>query len=382
MKTVIKSDKIILDSKIFNGYVLFENGVILGVYDTEPKGDVFYDYTGKYVSPGFIETHTHGCGGYPFIDCTESDVVNGCNAHFNYGVTSICPTVTSGPFNVMKEALLQIEKAMTNKNALPNILGAHLEGPYFSLKQAGAQCPDFITNPIKEDYEPLIKEKGSIIKRWSYAPERDENGEFCKYLVENGIIASAGHTDAIGSDMELAVKSGCNLVTHLYSGTSTITREFGFRRLGVIECAYLYDELYAEIIADGKHLPKELIKLILKLKGTDKVILTTDSLAVCGTDVKEGVMSGTEFIIEEGVCRLKDRSAFAGSIATADRLIRVLVFEVGASIVEAVKMLTKNPAKLLKLKKGIIKEGYDADIIVFDDNINVESIFVLGEKRK
>ena len=378
----LKSNKIITPNGLFDGYVVIENDKIVDLTSVEPKNAEIYDYTGKYVSPGFIETHTHGCGGYPFIDCTESDVVNGVNCHFNYGVTSICPTVTSGPFENMKKAVLAIEKAMSNKDTKPNILGAHLEGPYFSLSQAGAQCPDFITPPKKEDYIPLIEEKGSIIKRWSYAPERDENGEFCKYLVEHNIIASAAHTDAIGSDMEVAVRNGCNLVTHLYSGTSTITREFGFRRLGVIECAYLYDELNAEIIADGKHLPPELIKLILKLKGTDKVILTTDSLAVCGTDVKEGVMSGTEFIIEEGVCRLKDRSAFAGSIATADRLVRVLKDEVGVSIEEAVKMLTLNPAKLLKVNKGEIAVGKDADVIVFDDDINVESIFVGGIKKK
>lgn len=378
----LKSDKIITLNGLFDGYVVIENDKIIDVCKTAPQNAEIYDYTGKYVSPGFIETHTHGAGGYPFINCTEDDVVNACNYELTFGVTSICPTVTSGPISVMEDALDKISKAKKNPNTKPNIIGAHLEGPYFSLNQAGAQSPDVITEPIKKDYERLIEKFGSDIARWSYAPERDENAEFCKYLVKNGVVASAGHTDALGVDMELARQNGCKLVTHLYSCTSTITRDKGFRRLGVIETAYLNDDIYVEIITDGKHLPPDLLKLILKIKGTDRVILTTDSLEIAGTDVKEGVMSGVEYIVEEGVCRLKDRSAFAGSIATANRLVRVITKEAGASIIDGVKMLTYNPAKIFNLNKGEIAAQKDADIIVFDDDINVESVFVGGIKKK
>ncbi|MBR2377067.1 MAG: amidohydrolase family protein [Clostridia bacterium] len=383
MKTVIKSDKIILKDKILNGYLALDGEGISYVGEEKVEGDVFYDYTGKYVSPGFIETHTHGAGGFPFIDCTEDDVINACNFELEYGVTSICPTVTSGPITIMEDAVDKISKAKKNPKTKPNIIGAHLEGPYFSLNQSGAQSPNDITAPIKEDYERIIKKFGKDIARWSYAPERDENAEFCKYLIKNGIVASAGHTDALGVDMELARENGCKLITHLYSCTSTITRDKGFRRLGVIETAYLNDDIYVEIITDGKHLPPDLLKLILKIKGTDKVILTTDSLKIAGTDAKGGgAMSGVEYIVEEGVCRLKDRSAFAGSIATADRLIRVITKEAGASIVDGVKMLTYNPAKIFNLNTGEIKVGKDGDIIVFDDDINVSDVFVKGNKVK
>lgn len=382
MKTVIKSDKIILKDKLISGYIALDGDVISYVGEEKVEGDVFYDYTGKFVSPGFIETHTHGAGGFPFINCTEEDVINACNYELEFGVTSICPTVTSGPIPVMEDAVDKISKAKKNAKTKPNIIGAHLEGPYFSLNQSGAQSPSVITVPIKEDYERLIEKYGKDIARWSYAPERDENAEFCKYLVKNGIVASAGHTDALGEDMELARENGCKLITHLYSCTSTITRDKGFRRLGVIETAYLNDDIYVEIITDGKHLPPDLLKLILKIKGTDKVILTTDSLEIAGTDVKEGVMSGVEYIVEEGVCRLKDRSAFAGSIATANRLIRVITKEAGVSIVDGVKMLTYNPAKIFNLNTGEIKVGKYGDIIVFDDDVNVLDVFVKGDKVK
>ena len=199
-------------------------------------------------------------------------------------------------------------------------------------------------------------------------------------MTERNIIASAGHTDAKYEDIQIAIENGCNLITHLYSCTSTVTRDHGFRSLGVIESAYLRDELFVEIIADGKHLPPDLIKMIVKIKGADKVALITDSLEIAGTDIKEGVMSGTEFIVEDGVCKLKDRSAFAGSVATADCLIRTLVRDCGFAIPVAVKMLTEVPAKILKINKGVLAKGKDADIVVFNEEIKLIDIFVGGNR--
>ena len=375
----IKSDKIITPGGIKNGYIYINNGVIVDVSPKESTSDEFYDFTGKYVSPGFIDMHTHGGGGFAFMNSSVSDVVGGANLHLKHGTTSIVPTISAGSFQTMKEAVKNIAEAMKDERALGNILGAHLEGPYLSAKQCGAQCPVFITPPIEDDYASLIYEYGSSIVRWTYAPENDQNGEFCKYLTSNGIVASAGHTDAKYSDMSLAIDNGCNLITHLYSCTSTVTRDHGFRSLGVIESAFLRDDLFVEIIADGKHLPPDLIKMIIKIKGEDRVALITDSLEIADTDITEGVMSGTEFIVEDGVCKLKDRSAFAGSVATADRLIGVMVNECGYDIPTAVKMMTEVPAKILKLNKGSISAGRDADIIVFDDDINVTEIFVKGK---
>jgi N-acetylglucosamine-6-phosphate deacetylase len=180
--------------------------------------------------------------------------------------------------------------------------------------------------------------------------------------------------------MQQAMENGCNLVTHLYSCTSTITRKQGFRRLGVLETAMLHDELYAEIIADGCHLPPELIRLIVKIKGVDRLALITDSLAVAGTGITEGFSLGTAYIIEDGVCKLADRSAFAGSIATADMLIRVVTQKAGLSLTDAVHMMTAVPARIMGLNKGILAPGKDADIVAFDDNINITAAFVMGKK--
>lgn len=374
----IKSDKIIVGESLFDGYVYVENGKIVEVCNEDKKAETSYDFTGKYVSPGFIDMHTHGGEGHPFFDSSVEEVVKGCNFHLTHGTTSILPTISAAPFDGMRRSVEYIGKAKTDSNLKGNIIGAHLEGPYLSQEQCGAQFPDYITPPVKEEYEGLVEDYGEYISRWTYAPENDEGAEFCKYLTSKGIIASAGHTNAKYQDIKLALENGCNLITHLYSCTSTVTRDHGFRSLGVIESAYLLDDMYVEIIADGRHLPIDLIRLIVKLKGEDKVALITDSLDIAGTDIKSGIMCGTEFIVEDGVCKLKDRSAFAGSIATADVLIKTAL-SCGFSMAKSVKMLTEVPANILKINKGRISEGYDADIIVFDDSVNVSTIFVGGK---
>lgn len=374
----IKSNKIIVNNVLYSGYIYFENGTICAITQEELPFDIEYDRRDFYVSPGFIDIHTHGGNGHEFFG-TAFDIVEGCNFHLAHGTTSICPTISAAPFEVMKKSVAEIKNAMEDDALKVNIIGLHMEGPYLSVHQSGAQCPDFITPPILEQYESLIEEAGEVIARWTYAPENDLDDAFCKYLSEHNIIASAGHTNAVYEDMQKAVENGCNLITHLYSCTSSVTRQQGFRKLGVVESAYLLEDLYVEIIADGRHLPPELIRLILKIKGTDKVVLVTDSLALAGTGITHGITLNTEFIIEDGVCKLMDRSAFAGSIATADVLVRVLVKEVGVSVAEAVKMITKVPAEIMKLKeKGTLEVGKDADIVVFDNDIKIHDVFVKG----
>lgn len=379
MITRIKSNRILAGSEVICGYVYLEDAVISEVSDRELPFDREVDLTGYFVSPGFIDLHTHGGKGYDFID-GEEEVIEGCNFHLQHGTTSILPTISAAPFPKMRHAVEAVHKAMQNPRLKSNVIGAHLEGPYLSKAQCGAQCTEFITPPKAEEYEPLVQEYGNAIARWSYAPENDPDGAFCRYLKENGIVASAGHTNAVYEDMLQAMDNGCKLITHLYSCTSTITRKQGFRQLGVLETAMLHDEIYAEIIADGRHLPPELIRLIVKIKGIDRIALVTDSLAVAGTEAKSGFMVDTPFIIEDGVCKLADRSAFAGSIATADVLIRTVTQEAGFALTDAVHMMSAVPAEIMGLNKGVLAPGNDADIIAFDDAINIKTAFVMGEQ--
>lgn len=379
MITRIRCDRIITPRGLFDGYVYADGGKIADITTEKRAADLELDYTGRYLSPGFIEMHTHGAGGHPFLTDDAKTVAAACEHHLMHGTTTILPTTLTAPIEVIEKAVKAIKTARDEGLTHANILGAHLEGPYLSKNQCGAQNTELITPPIEEDYKALVEKYGDAISRWTYAPENDPEGKFAAYLTEHGILPSAGHTDAKYEDMAVALDNGCKLVTHLYSATSTVTRKLGFRSLGVIESAFLRDDLYAEIIADGKHLPRELVQMIIKIKGTDKVALVTDSLEIAGTDITEGSMAGVDFIVEDGVCKLRDRSAFAGSIATADRLIRFISKDCGFDICEAVKMMTAVPAQLLGINKGKIDTGYDADLVVFDDDVNVEAIFVNGK---
>ena len=376
MKKAIKSNLIVLPDGIFDGYVIIEDGKIAEITEKLPEGEMI-DATGNYVMAGFIDIHTHGGGGFSFTESSPEEIVDGCVFHMTHGTTTIVPTVTTGAFSIMREAVKNI--AIAKKNPLArNLLGAHMEGPYLSPAQCGAQAPEHITEPNPDEYIPLLEETGDTIVRWTYAPERDTDGKFCKYLTDRGIIVSAGHTDAKYADMARAIENGCNLITHLYSCTSTVTRDHGFRSLGVIESTYLRDELCAEIIADGKHLPPDLVRMIVKIKGIDNVAAVTDSLSVAGSPATCGVMSGVEYIIEDGVAKLSDRSAFAGSVATADVLLRTLVRECGFTLSEASTMLSATPARLFGLNKGKIEKELDADFVVLDNSLKVQKVFVNG----
>ncbi len=379
MKKVLRSDLIVLPNGLFDGYIVIEDGKIKEITENAPDCEVS-DLTGKYVMAGFIDIHTHGGGGFSFTESSPEEIVSGCNFHLRHGTTTIVPTVTTGAFPIMREAVKNIQIAKADKNALGNILGAHMEGPYLSPAQCGAQAPGHITEPKPEEYISLLEETGDTIVRWTYAPERDTEGEFCRYLTKRGIIVSAGHTDAKYADMARAIDNGCNLITHLYSCTSTVTRDHGFRSLGVIESTYLRDELCAEIIADGKHLPPDLVRMIVKIKGIDRVAAVTDSLCVAGSDATEGVMSGVEYIVEDGIAKLSDRSAFAGSVATADVLLRVLVNECGFTLSEASTMLSATPARLHGLNKGKLEIGLDADLVVLNNKLSVREVYVGGTK--
>ena len=380
MITRIKCDRIITPSGLFDAYVYVDGGKIVEISGENRGADLELDYTGRYLAPGFIEMHTHGAGGFPFLTDDAKVVAEACEYHLKHGVTSIMPTLSASPISDMEKAVAAIKRAKAGALTRANILGAHLEGPYLSKEQCGAQCTDYITAPIEADYTSLVRKYGEYIARWTYAPENDPEGKFAAYLSTNGIQPSAGHTNAKYPDIDVALANGCNLVTHLYSCTSTVTRNMGFRSLGVIESAFLRDDMYVEIIADGKHLPVDLVKMIIKIKGTERVILITDSLEIAGTDITEGFMAGTAFIVEDGVCKLRDRTAFAGSVATADRLIRFIHKDCGIDICETVKMMTAVPAELLGVNKGKIDTGYDADLVVFDDDVNIEAIFVNGNK--
>ena len=381
MITGIKSTRIVLPDRILSGYLYIRGNKILSVGATPQPCDQLLDFGDLYVAPGFIDLHTHGCNGIAYSHCSAQEAMEACAFHLRHGATTLLPTISAGPLEEMEAALAVLARLVDDPSAPFTVPGIHLEGPYLNEKQCGAQRPGMITPPIRQAYTALVDRLGKYIARWDFAPEKDKDLAFCKYIRSKGILPSVGHSDARYRELLPAVKEGCSLVTHLYSCTSTITREQGFRHLGIVETAYLLPDLDVEIIADGKHLPPELINMIVKIKGRDHVALVTDSLSAAGLSVTEGVIDGRPFLVEDGVCKLPDRSAFAGSIALPDRLLRTATEECGISMVDAVYMLTATPARILGLPKGRLEAGLDADLVVFDEGISIKALFSKGIHR-
>ena len=333
------------------------------------------DAQNQYVSPGFIDIHLHGAVDCDFMDANANEIEKIAEYHFQHGTTTMFPTLLSSSYDSLLSALSNLKKVIKGYNTSAELLGIHLEGPYFSKEQSGAQNTDFITNPVKAEYAYILEKYGDIIARWSFAPELDGSMEFLQALTNNSVIPAIAHSNATYQDVEAAYLNGCNLLTHFYSCMSTVTRDHGHRKLGVIECGYLMKDMYVEVIADGCHIPPELFRLIYQIKGSDRICLVTDAMRATGSKNKKSVIGGVPCLIEDGVAYLLDKSAFAGSVATTDRLVRFCCNEVGVSLCEAVKMVTEIPARVMGLKnKGLIREGYSAEFVIFDSNLTIHKV--------
>ena len=387
--------------KFYNGRVILGNRIdekvsvyteddrIIAVTSDNLPFDVGHDAEGKYISPGFIDIHVHGGGDGDFMDQSVESFLKAAEAHAKFGTTLLLPTASSGSVDEYIAMFEVFEKATKENTKGAYMPGIHLEGPYFSLAQAGAQIPEYITPPIKEDYELILKKYGDKLIRWSAAPEHPGSDEFVYALKQNNVVAAIGHSDADFDEAVKAYDMGYQLVTHLYSGCSTVHRKNAFRYAGVVEAAFMIDGMDVEIIADGCHLPPALLKYIVKFKGVDRIALITDALrwAALPEDnnssehgaANENREHNLDVLIEDGVAKLPDRSAFAGSICTTNRLVRNMMKLADVTLVDAVRMMTVNPARMCNLAdRGAICKGGYADIVIFDDDINVSLTMVNG----
>jgi N-acetylglucosamine-6-phosphate deacetylase len=382
----IYNGKLITPSGIIpQGTIVITDGVItdVGQKNIEVNDAIEIDAQGKYISPGFIDIHVHGGGGYDFMDAHETAFLKIAETHAQYGTTAMLPTTLTSTKAGMLQTLAVYEEANRKNTNGSQFLGMHLEGPYFALSQRGAQDPKYIRNPDPEEYRDILA-KTSCIRRWSAAPELEGAIEFGKYVKSKGILPAVAHTDAIYEDVIKAFEVGYTLATHLYSAMSGVTRRNAFRYAGVIESAFLIDDMDVEIITDGAHLPAPLLKLVYKIKGPDRTALITDAMRAAGTDVTESVLGnkdvGLKVIVEDGVAKLPDRTSFAGSVATADRLIRTMITMAEVSLADTIKMAAATPARILGVqdRKGELVVGKDADIVLFDDAIHVSMTMIGG----
>ncbi len=321
------------------------------------------------------------------MDGSEEAVLTACRTHLHHGTTAVVPTTLTSTFKELLSVLAIIEKVRENQGLageLPEILGVHVEGPYFSPEQKGAQDPQFLKHPDPREYGDVLDSCPWIV-RWTVAPELPGALAMGRELARRGIVASIGHSNAVYDEVVEAARNGYTLVTHLYNGMSRLVRKNAIMYPGVVESALLLDELSVEVIADGMHLPPSLLELVFKVKGPDRVCLVTDSMRAAGLDVKESILgslaNGRRVIVQDGVAWLPDRSFFAGSVATADTLVRMMRAVRGVSLPQAVRMITLTPARIMgvQARKGSLEPGKDADLVLFDDDLRVHLVMVRGK---
>ncbi len=383
MITKIKNGVVLTEGKELRTDVYVEDNKILSITNEALHFDREIDARGMYVAPGFVDIHIHGAAGYDFLDGTKEAYEKIAEEVAKHGATAIVPTLTSSTKESMKTAISTFNEVKESGTNGAKLLGIHLEGPYFAASQKGAQDENQIRDFDKAEYEEIASMSDSLL-RWTAAPEREGADDFGKYMVAKNVLPCIGHSDANSKTVERAFENGFSHITHLYSCTSTVHRKNAFRFAGIIEAAYLNDDISVEIIADGIHLPDDLLKLVYKIKGADKIALITDSMRGAGMPDGEsilgGMTDGLKVIIEDGVAKLPDRSAFAGSVAFCDRLVRNMVKLANVPLCDAVKMASETPAKLLGIENiGKLSPGYMADIVIFDSEIDIHKTIIDGK---
>ena len=393
MRTLINNVKLVTRDGIFdNAAVLLFDGKIEFVSTDGtmilPAVDETVDGGGCYLSTGFIDIHVHGGGGHDFMDATEDAFRRALHSHMTHGTTSCVPTTLTAEMEELCEVFSVSRRVKNSSDAekLPEILGLHLEGPYVAPEQAGAQDPKYIKIPSDGSWREIVDAAKGDLLIWTVAPELEGADDMCAALAGSGIVFSAGHSSAKYTDVVRAIDAGYTMATHLYSSMSTIIRENGYRVPGLLEASLLHDEICAEVIADGLHLPPELLKLIVKTKGCDRIVLVTDAMRGAGMPDGEYLLGslkrGQLVSVFDGIAHMPDGISFAGSVCTADRLIRTMTKKAGVSLSDAVTMLTENPAREIGVadRKGKVAVGYDADLVLFDEDVNVKAVWCRGNR--
>lgn len=361
-----------------DGSVILRDNKILEVTncDLAVIGAEVIDAKGMYVVPGGVEMHVHGGGGRDFMEGTEDAFREAIAAHAKHGMTSIFPTLSSSTVPMIEKAVETCNKLMAEKNS--PVLGLHLEGHYLNLKKAGGQMPENIKDPDPNEYIPIV-EKSHCLARWDAAPELPGAIQFGKYCAAKGVLPTIAHTCAEYEDVLAAYNAGFTHVTHFYNAMPGFHNKREYKYEGTVESVYLIDDMTVECVADGIHVPPTILRMVYKIKGVERMALITDALACAASDSDKAF--DPRVIIEDGVCKLSDRSALAGSIATTDRLIRTMVQQVDVPLEDAIRMASETPAKIMNVydRKGSLAKDKDADILILDNDLNIRCVWQMGK---
>jgi len=379
----LTNGRVILPQEIVTGKaVVVEGKKIVGIADADSLGAETekIDVGGRYITPGLIDIHTHGALDHTFNEPTVEAFASIAKENVTRGTTSLLATVSTAPIPDLVKCLEFSRQWMHEPHEGAQVLGVHLEGPYFSMAQKGAQDPDNIRTP--DDGTPdILLEHHDVMRIMTYAPELPGALEFTARLAGLGIVPAAGHSSARDEAVLAAMKVGLSHIIHIWSGQSSTVREGPWRKPGVLEATLVFDGLTVEMISDNKHLPPTLMKLAYKCIGADRLCVISD--ATSGAGMAEGTrfrMGGMEYDVHDGVGMMLDRTAFAGSTTLVNQMVPILTDVVGIPLVEAVRMATLTPARVIGFddRKGSLEASKDADLAVFEDDFTAWRTMICG----
>lgn len=373
---LIKNCNIVYLDKIEKGTIHIEDGKIKEINPINCSDKNIYDANGLYISPGFIDVHIHGAGGFDTMDGSSEAIKGIAKTIVKHGTTAFLPTTMTVSVDDIRKSLKVIKILKENSSDIPHVLGVHLEGPFINPKAIGAQNPKYVLSPSISLYKDLIDKYEDIIISITLAPEIDGATELIQYLSSKDIICSAGHTAATYEEAILGIKQGVSHATHLFNAMTTLNH----RNPGVVG-AIFDSNITTEVICDGIHIAYPVLRIAFKQKGTDNVLLISDAMMACGMKNGEYSLGGQKVIVNNDEARLEN-GALAGSVLTIDKAVRNVYKNSNLPLYEIIKMATYNGAKHCKVDthKGLIKEGFDADLILFDEDINIRKVFILGKE--
>ncbi|WP_028992128.1 N-acetylglucosamine-6-phosphate deacetylase [Thermoanaerobacter thermocopriae] len=361
---------------IYNGDVLILEDKIVEIgkdlYNVDAE---VIDLKGKKIVPGFIDIHIHGGVGHDTMDATY-EALNAISIHLaKHGVTSFCPTTMTMDIPYILNALKNINETMKKKTAGAQILGAYVEGPFISKEHKGAQDEKYIIPPDKVLFDKFLEVSGGNIKVIALAPEKDPDGSFVEHVTKKGVKVSLGHTNATYEEMKNGVEHGATIAVHTYNGMKGLHH----REPGALGEVFLDDRIYSEVIVDFIHTHPASVKLLIKIKGTNKVILISDAMSACELGDGEYKLGGQKVFVKNGEARLESGS-LAGSTLTLDKAVKNIT-SLGVPLFEACKMASLNPAKAIGVddRKGSIEVGKDADIVVLNNDLTVYMTIIEGK---
>ncbi|MFJ5751906.1 N-acetylglucosamine-6-phosphate deacetylase [Peribacillus frigoritolerans] len=383
MKTFIINNLIVHSEKetYKNGYIKVVDGKIAEVgpasqYKQDDDAKVITLSPDYQVIPGAIDIHIHGASNSDAMDATHDALSTMAKTLPKEGTTSFLATTMTQSTQAIESALLNAGKYIENQtqeNA--EIVGVHLEGPFISPARKGAQPEDYIVDPDVTLFKRWQEMAENQIKLVTLAPEQPNGLDLAAHLRGTGVVASIGHSDATYDQIDEAIQAGTTHVTHLYNGM----RGLHHREPGVLGAAYLRDELYVELIADGIHCRPEMIKLAYDQITSERMILITDSLRAKWLEKGTYDLGGQPVNVDETKATLSD-GTLAGSILKMNDAIKNTMEYTGCSMTDIIKMTAENPAKQLRIfdRKGSIQVGKDADLVILNDRLDVEMTFCRG----